>query len=124
MSKTDARVQQLLKLEASRGIPEVLAATSAVTLNRVHNARACGTKVWHASGEEESGAPPVKCRKRIRTKWASGLSFQAATDGTDLADAAFDRTPFPFVPWHVPRFLPSADPRPMFHPFRIEAGPG
>lgn len=63
---------------------------------------------WHARGY------PVKYQKRIRPKWAQfPVREEAATDGTDLADAALERFVF-LCTGHVPRFLAATDPRPMF----------
>lgn len=75
---------------------------------------------WHASGEEErgtSGKMPEKNSYEVgqRAQFPSGNRWHRPCGCCVRQDA------FPFVPWHVPRFVPSADPRPMFHPFHIEA---
>lgn len=79
-----------------------------VTLNRVH-----ARERWRLARECLSGKIAEKNSSEVGQRAQFPGREEAATDGTDLADAALERFVF-LCTGHVPRFLATTDPRPMF----------
>lgn len=79
-----------------------------VTLNRVH-----AWERWRLARECLSGKIAEKNSSEVGQRAQFPGREEAATDGTDLADAALERFVF-LCTGHVPRFLATTDPRPMF----------